>query len=179
MGLGKTLSTIAFLHTVMKMIPTSLQKALVVVPSNVLCNWKVEIKNWTKPTGNRLVIRDYSGSKDRENVMDDWKDFGGVLLMTHNLFSHESSQKLLLSCPPDLFVLDEAHLMLKNPSTSASKDLHNISTKRKILLTGTPLQNSVNEYFYLAKYACPEILDNMSSRKFQKKYRCVGIFFAS
>ena len=171
MGLGKTLSTIAFLHTVMKMISTPLQKALVVVPSNVLCTWKDEINNWTEPTGKRLPYHDYSGSKDRKNEINNWKDNGGLLLMTHNLFSHTMTQNLLRSCPPDFFVLDEAHLMLKNPSTSASKDLHNISTKRKILLTGTPLQNSVDEYFYLAKYACPEILDNISRCNFRKKYR--------
>ena len=45
MGLGKTLSTIAFLHTVIRNQSIALRMALVIVPANVLCNWREEIES--------------------------------------------------------------------------------------------------------------------------------------
>lgn len=53
----------------------------------------------------------------------------------------------------DLVVCDEGHL-LKNEDTALSKCMRNVKTMRRIVLTGTPLQNNLIECRYLVKYFC-------------------------
>lgn len=56
----------------------------------------------------------------------------------------EKFQKGLIDPGADLVVCDEGHL-LKNAKTSLSKAVNRIRTQRRIVLTGTPLQNNLNE----------------------------------
>lgn len=62
----------------------------------------------------------------------------------------ETIQKCLVDPGADLVVCDEGHL-LKNSKTSLSKAVNSIRTLRRIVLTGTPLQNNLNECKYHKK----------------------------
>lgn len=85
-----------------------------------------------------------------------WKETGGVMLMGYQMFrmlvnySGKSRKKkalyleLLIDPGPDIVVCDEGHV-LKNEQTSISKSLNRVRTKRRIVLTGTPLQNNLLE----------------------------------
>jgi hypothetical protein len=57
-----------------------------------------------------------------------WLTRGGVLLMSDRIFGGLASKNL----QPDVLVMDEAHTMLRNPSTTTYKALANIQTPRKI-----------------------------------------------
>ena len=65
-------------------------------------------------------------------------------------------------------VLDEAHLMLKNNKSEISKALGALETKRRIALTGTPLQNNLKEFYRMADWIKPGCLG--SERGFELKF---------
>ena len=65
-------------------------------------------------------------------------------------------------------MLDEAH-RLKEPKSQIYKALTKITTRRRILATGYPIQNRLDEYYALVDYARPNILgdDDLSKRFFE------------
>lgn len=72
----------------------------------------------------------------------------------------ESIQTSLIDPGPDLVVCDEGHL-LKNSKTSLSKAVNRIRTLRRIVLTGTPLQNNLNECKLPDNYDKRELIKEM------------------
>ena len=74
----------------------------------------------------------------------------------------------LLDPGPDIVILDEAHLMLKNSKSDISKALISMNTSRRILLSGTPIQNNLLDYFRMANWIKPNCLGNET--QFKKKY---------
>jgi SNF2 family DNA or RNA helicase len=180
-GLGKSLTSIAVLHTAMARGRTkseggsSIKKvshALVVAPAMTIVNWVDEIAMWTEPTGTPLYVFNVSCAKSgyRRGEIEKWKKHGGVLLMSHQLFMREAGF-IAANSPPQIFVVDEAHRLLKSGTSNAACCLRNISTPRKIFLTGTPLQNHVTEYYALVDSVCPGILNNISAKEFDTDFR--------
>lgn len=86
-----------------------------------------------------------------------WHKHGGVLILGYDMFRNLSSDnkrirkkirdqlhQALLDPGPDMVICDEGHL-LKNSKTCISKAVNLIRSLRRIVLTGTPLQNNLNE----------------------------------
>lgn len=109
-------------------------------------------------------------NRERVNKIDEWHTDGGVLIMGYDMFRNLSSEtsKLkkaekasiktsLVDPGPDLVVCDEGHL-LKNSKTSLSEAVNRIRTLRRIVLTGTPLQNNLNECKVLHVARSPFVL---------------------
>ncbi|CAL1534464.1 unnamed protein product [Lymnaea stagnalis] len=171
MGLGKTLSVIAFVHTIMTHEKVLKQKTcLVVSPLNTVLNWRNEWTLWLDEEDQLEV-----GYLISENIVINncLKAFGyhhfilyvAVFLRLNQNGSqrdkyHRTYTQLpwsWLSSGPDIVICDEGHI-LKNEASAISKAMNKMRTRRRVVLTGTPLQNNLNEYHCMLSFVKPNLL---------------------
>ena len=160
MGLGKTMQAIALMcHLKMTLNATHF---LVVCPASVLVNWDREIKNVCSI--NSMIIH----GKTREEVASVWIEKGGIAITNYETVDE------LLECIGegfryDLLVVDEAHYV-KNPSARRSIFLKQISvlTDRIMFMTGTPLENNIDEFCNLLGWLNKEVGESAKENSFMK-----------
>ncbi|KAB0803719.1 hypothetical protein PPYR_00689 [Photinus pyralis] len=175
MGLGKTLQVIALTHTLLTNDEiTNVKNVLVVCPLNTVLNWDSEYKRWLRDVeGPEINVFEMVSSKNnaREFVVEDWYKEGGVLIIGYDMFrnltnptnkrlkkkAREIFQRGLVNPGPDLVVCDEGHL-LKNEKTNLSIAMNRIRSVRRIVLTGTPMQNNLKEYYCMVQFVKPNLL---------------------
>lgn len=173
MGLGKTLQTITLTHTVLDNRKVGVQRVMVICPVNTVKNWHDEYDKWLSGD---LELDVYEMSKEKDNWsradrINQWFREGGVLIIGYEMFRNLVNEKnnkfkkkqrdifntCLLDPGPDLVVCDEGHL-LKNEKSAINKAVNRIATRRRIVLTGTPLQNNLKEYFEMVNFVKPLLL---------------------
>lgn len=174
MGLGKTLMTISVIWTLLKQSPypntrSEANKVLICCPVSLIDNWHKEFKKWLDI--NRIGIlalngKQQSAAKDKQDIVN----FGKTKVYQVLIMSYEK----VLSCAQelstvnfDLLVCDEGH-RLKSGSNKVLKVLNSLGVPRKLVLTGTPIQNDLNEFYNIVNFINPGILG--SQQEFQKLY---------
>ncbi|XP_050296159.1 transcriptional regulator ATRX homolog isoform X2 [Anthonomus grandis grandis] len=177
MGLGKTLQVITLVHTLlMNKEKTKVEKVLVVSPVNTVLNWKSEFKKWMPNEEDFEVFelvscKTSAVNQERNYTVKCWHEEGGVLIIGYNMFRNISNpdsktiprkmrssfQTALVDPGADLVICDEGHL-LKNEKTNLSIAMNRIKTQRRIVLTGTPLQNNLREYWCMVQFIKPNLL---------------------
>lgn len=145
MGLGKTVQALANLLYFSGEGPS-----LVVAPLSVVPNWVAEAGRFT-PSLNVTVLNDQT---DRASFLSDLKP-GDVVITTYGVLVTESDR--LTGVDWNVVCLDEAH-QIKNRSTRASVSAMGLSAKRKVILTGTPVQNHLGELWNLFQFINPGLL---------------------
>lgn len=154
MGLGKTAQVIAFI-ALLKERRAARGTHLIVVPSSVLENWAREFKNFCPG----LSVEVYYGSQaDRRMLRVDLKarDDYDVLLTTYDMATGgHDDHTFLRKHGFDVCVFDEGH-MLKNRKSQKYAKLLKINTRWRLLLTGTPLQNNLQELVSLLNFILPD-----------------------
>lgn len=134
-----------------------------------------ELEKWTANLDQsiRSLSLPSISSSFRADEVKKWQKEGGVLILTDALFRQkELNQIILKGKQPDVLVIDEAHTMLKHSKNQISKGLREIQTKRRILLTGTPMQNNTTEYFQLIEFVRPGAIPGAKCEKeFEAEYR--------
>ncbi|KIM38257.1 hypothetical protein M413DRAFT_447993 [Hebeloma cylindrosporum] len=152
MGLGKTLQTISFL-AYLKHYRDISGPHLVVVPKSTLQNWAREFANWT-PDFNIVTL---TGTKDERAEIIATRlipqDFE-VCITTYEMCLIEQSPLKKFSF--EYIIIDEAH-RIKNVDSMLSQIVRSFSSRGRLLITGTPLQNNLKELFSLLNFICPEI----------------------
>ncbi|XVF67591.1 hypothetical protein PTKIN_Ptkin10aG0133400 [Pterospermum kingtungense] len=161
MGLGKTLQSISLLYTLLRQGfdgKPMVKKAIIVTPTSLVSNWEAEIKKWV---GERVQLIALCESS-RDDVVSGIDSFTSphsalqVLIVSYETFRMHSS-KFCHSESCDLLICDEAH-RLKNDQTITNRALAALSCKRRILLSGTPMQNDLEEFFAMVNFTNPGIL---------------------
>ncbi|RVE59981.1 hypothetical protein OJAV_G00193780 [Oryzias javanicus] len=161
MGLGKTIQTIALLaHLACEKVNWG--PHLIIVPTSVMLNWEMELKRWCPG----FKILTYFGSqKERKLKRQGWTKPNAfhvcitsykLVLQDHQAFRRKSWRYL---------ILDEAQ-NIKNFKSQRWQSLLNFNSHRRLLLTGTPLQNSLMELWSLMHFLMPHVFQ--SHREFKE-----------
>ncbi|CAD6196652.1 unnamed protein product [Caenorhabditis auriculariae] len=173
MGLGKTIQIISFLSYLKATdVPGP---HLIVVPSSTIENWMNELQKWCP----KLKLLTYYGNQDERkhlrHKVKKQKETTDIVLTTYNMISSKTDdRKFFKNFSMNYVIYDEGH-MLKNCASERYRNLMKVRGKRKILLTGTPLQNNLIElislmYFVLTKVFnryCEDITQLLSHFKQQ------------
>ncbi|XP_065200189.1 chromodomain-helicase-DNA-binding protein Mi-2 homolog isoform X2 [Planococcus citri] len=182
MGLGKTIQTITFLYSLYKEGHCK-GPFLVSAPLSTIINWEREFETWAPDfyvvtyvgdKDSRAVIREHELSFEEGAVrmnagkaskMKTTNFKFHVLLTSYELISIDSS--LLGSIEWAVLVVDEAH-RLKSNQSKFFRLLAGYNIANKLLLTGTPLQNNLEELFHLLNFLTPEKFNDLSA--FQNEF---------
>ncbi|KAL8156238.1 hypothetical protein AgCh_001365 [Apium graveolens] len=165
MGLGKTLQSITLLYTLLRQgfeKKPMVKKAVIVTPTSLVSNWEAEIMKWV---GERVSLVALCEST-RDDVVSSIKSFTSprsnlqVLIVSYETFRMHSS-KFSENGSCDLLICDEAH-RLKNGQTLTNRALAAVPCKRRILLSGTPMQNDLEEFYAMVNFTNPGILGDAS-----------------
>ncbi|MGC4937339.1 DEAD/DEAH box helicase [Kribbella sp. DT2] len=144
MGLGKTIQALA---AAAHLAARGQQRFLVVCPASVQMNWLNEIAKHT-----RLQAHNLHGA-GRDGVAQRWLRDGGVAVTT---FGTLGSLETVVGSEVALLIVDEAHYV-KNPKARRSKVVVTAvdTAQRVVFLTGTPMENRVEEFRTLVRYLQP------------------------
>nr|XP_055032950.1 helicase SRCAP isoform X2 [Misgurnus anguillicaudatus] len=161
MGLGKTIQTIALLAH-LACVKGNWGPHLIIVPTSVMLNWEMELKRWCPGF---KILTYYGSQKERKLKRQGWTKPNAfhvcitsykLVLQDHQAFRRKSWRYL---------ILDEAQ-NIKNFKSQRWQSLLNFNSQRRLLLTGTPLQNSLMELWSLMHFLMPHVFQ--SHREFKE-----------
>eukprot|EP00041_Stephanoeca_diplocostata_P032469 m.1040513 g.1040513 ORF g.1040513 m.1040513 type:complete len:497 (+) comp24155_c0_seq12:1297-2787(+) len=173
MGLGKTLMSITLIWMVLKHSfegpegPKICKRVVVCCPTSLVFNWNNEITKWLQRYVKCIAVGN-SGS----SILRDVQDFASarpsapVLIISYETFRNHK-QYFYGENKVDLLICDEAH-RLKNDATQTSVMLAGLTTRKRVLLSGTPLQNRLDEFFAMVNFCNPGVLGTVA--QFRKKF---------
>ena len=159
MGLGKTVQTLAILQSQKEM--GRIGASLLVMPTSLIYNWQMEAKKFTP----KLKVFIYTGT----NRIKDISQFDGYdLVLTSYGITRLDIETLKNYCF-NYIILDESQA-IKNPNSHIAKAVKQLSSRYRLILTGTPLENSTLDLWSQMTFINPGLLGNQSYFKseFQK-----------
>lgn len=144
MGLGKTVQAIAWATLMHQQWKT--QKAVIICPTSLKYQWKAEIQKFTGGTvtvieGNYLT---------RMSLYE--KDESYFKIVSYHMAGNDWD--LINKMQPDIVILDEAQ-RIKNWKAKISQNIKRIRSPYALVLTGTPLENNIEELYSLVQYIDP------------------------
>lgn len=151
MGLGKTLQCIAFLSYLISNGVTG--PFLVVVPLSTLSGWFNEVQRFAPS----MKVLKYTGTKQERQKIKLNSDYN--LILTSYEISIRDFTKLN-SVSWKYLIVDEGH-RLKNSECLLIKVLKKLDVQNRLLITGTPLQNNLNELWSLLNFILPDVFHDL------------------
>ncbi|OQE24891.1 hypothetical protein PENFLA_c009G02158 [Penicillium flavigenum] len=164
-------------------IPEALRqsKTLLLCPASLIQNWHDEFAMWS-PTNHKLgkirSIPTKNPTLDRSEEIRAWNNEGGILILSYNIFRiitkdnvgrnedqgqqlvNESVKSLVLNSPT-LVVVDEAQ-NLRNQGSQISEAASCLRTRKRIALTGTPISNGLEDYYWMVNWVARRFLGSFA-----------------
>ncbi|TCD66274.1 swr1 complex component [Steccherinum ochraceum] len=152
MGLGKTIQTISLLAH-LACDQGIWGPHLIVVPTSVLLNWEMEFKKFLPG----FKVLSYHGNQaQRRELRQGWYDKYNINVCVTSYTLALKDGFMFKRKPWYYMILDEAH-MIKNYNSQRWQTLLQFTSRRRLLLTGTPLQNNLTELWALLKFLLPAV----------------------
>jgi SNF2 family DNA or RNA helicase len=139
-GLGKTIQSIGTLSI------TNSFPALIICPNTLKFQWYEEIKKWL-PGKSCIII---GGTKKQRE--EKWKENADFCIMNYELLNRDL--KYIKEKKWESIISDES-TRISNPRTQQSKNIKKIKANRRIAMTGTPLNNTVNDLWNIIDFCQP------------------------
>ncbi len=149
MGLGKTVQTLAMLQHRKENGAES--ASLLVMPTSLVYNWLNEAQKFTP----ELRILNYTGTYRDKNV-EQFKDYD-VVLTSYGIVRLDAG--MLKSYYFDYIILDESQA-IKNPDSNTSRSVRELKSRHRLILTGTPVENSTMDLWAQMSFINPGLLGN-------------------
>ena len=155
MGLGKTVQVCALIAYLWES-KQNYGPHLIIVPNAVIVNWKSEIKLWLSKMEAVYYV---GGREERAKIFQTQVTQlkFNVLVTTYEFIMRDRSK--LSKVNWQYIIIDEAQ-RLKDREGRLSRDLDRFRCNRRLLLTGTPLQNDLSELWSLLNLLLPQVFDN-------------------
>ena len=167
MGLGKTVQTLSILSYINQKLMSegsNILPSLVICPPTIAGHWEMEIKKFCRE--NILTSLLYLGMPHtRSRIRNELTQFKGLVISSYDIVRNDID--FLKTIYWDYIVLDEGHI-IKNTKTKISKAVKELIGHHKLILSGTPLQNSVLELWSLFDFLMPSYLG--SERSFNEHF---------
>lgn len=174
MGLGKSLTSIAIAGQLYQ--ENKIERVLVVCPTSIISVWE---KEFVKFADYDYFVESIVGStmSKRKEKLKSLCHKKGLKVAVINYEATWRMEKELNVYKPDIIICDESQ-KIKNPSAAQSKTLHRLGVKAKykIILTGTPVQNSPMDVFSQWKFLDPNIF-GVSFYAFRNRYAVMGGYY--
>jgi ATP-dependent DNA helicase len=162
MGLGKTIQVIAMIAHLLTQKVTG--PFLVVAPLATLPNWIREIEKWLP---DQPVVRYHGNGALRESLLKgplnpkQKKDPLFPIVVTSYEVAMKDQVKLAKLCEFTYLIVDEGQ-RLKNHRCTLLSSLKRLKAQNRLLLSGTPIQNNLDELWSLLNFVNPSIFDDLS-----------------
>ena len=154
MGLGKTLQAIALLSNLHE---EKKKKSMVIMPKSLIYNWENEIKKFAPKLKVGVyygINRDFSSLKKVDIILT---TYGTIRNDIENLLEHKF----------DLLILDESQ-NIKNINSQTTKAVLLLNAKKRVALSGTPIENNLLELYSLFRFLNPEMFGSV--QRFTNSY---------
>lgn len=159
MGLGKTLQAIIALTQFKLNSPKSV--SVVICPTSLVYNWKEEFSKFNP----QLKVLPVDGTpSQRKKLLNDLKSYD-VVITSYSLLQKDVD--FYKTVPFGYLILDEAH-HIKNRDTRNAKSVKMLQGEHRLILTGTPIENSLDELWSLFDFLMPGLLSTYD--RFVEKY---------
>ncbi|CAK0787464.1 hypothetical protein CVIRNUC_010684 [Coccomyxa viridis] len=158
MGLGKTVQVMALIAYLMEH-KNNYGPHLIIVPNAVMVNWKAELTAWL-PSAKCVYYVGHKDDRARKFNLEVASLQFNVLVTTYEYIMRDRTK--LSKVEWKYIVIDEAQRM-KDRQSKLAKDLDRFTGARRLLLTGTPLQNELSELWSLLNLLLPEVFDDKAT----------------
>ncbi|EKX55328.1 hypothetical protein GUITHDRAFT_62679 [Guillardia theta CCMP2712] len=157
MGLGKTIQVIGLLTYIIESKGDN-GPFMIIAPLSTITNWAIEFSRWAP--GLEVIV--YKGNKDvRRNLFRSKMKSGGfqVLIVQYEMAMKSEDMRNLKTFTWSYIIVDEGHRLKNKDSKLFIVLSKEYTSKRKLILTGTPLQNNITELWNLLNFLLPHVFD--------------------